>query len=671
TLAEIKTLNAIERLPALRGTAFDNDGLKVPTFQEVIDLVKQVEKDTGRKIGIYPETKHPSYFAAQGTLLDGTTKINVNLGQKLVDTLVSSNFTDPKRVFIQSFEVSNLKEINDKIMPAAKIDVPLVQLFGGAAGKPYDFTLSGNALTYGDLTKPAELVNIAKYAAGIGPDKRLIVPSSTVDADKNGIPDDLNGDGQQSEADRVLGTPTTLVTDAHKAGLQVHPYTFRSEGFFLASDYKGDPKKELEQYINLGVDAFFTDFPGTGDLVRDKFVGTPAVANLGGSRGFEGMAISPDKSTLYPLLEGTVFGDPAGSLRIYEFDVASGQYKGQLGFYKMEATGNAIGDFAVINKNEYLVIERDNGQGATALFKKIFKVDISKKDANGNVFKEEVVDLLNIQDPNDLNKDGNTKFTFPFVTIEDVVVLDNNTILVANDNNYPFSTGRSQSVSERESATSPDNNESIILELAKPLSSVTQVSGTAGNDNLIAKVTPGFDGFNDSVFTGAGNDTVDVPIAGAAAGDNRIDTGSGADTIFIANGDRVFGGAGDDIFEANDAKDYRISAGAGNDTLFLGANGRGLGGDGNDKFFVGAGGGNILSGGTGADQFWIYNGEAPTSANTIVDYQIGTDVLGITGGVKFTDLTRTGNNIALGGNTIATLTGVDTTTLTTANFAFI
>ncbi len=666
TLAEIKTLNAIERLPALRGTAYDNDGLKVPTFQEVIDLVKQVEKDTGRKIGIYPETKHPSYFASEGTKLDGT-KINVNLGQKLIDTLVSSNFTDPKRVFIQSFEVSNLKEINDKIMPAAKIDIPLVQLFGGAAGKPYDFTVSGDVRTYGDLTKPAELLNIAKYAAGIGPDKRLIVPAATVDLDKNGSPDDLNGDGQISDADRVLGTPTTLVTDAHKAGLQVHPYTFRSEGFFLASDYKGDPKKEFEQFINLGVDAFFTDFPGTGDLVRDKFVGTPAVANLGRSQGFEGLAISPDQKTLYPLLEGTVFGDPAGSLRIYEFDVASQQYKGQLGFYKMEAVGNAIGDFAVINKNEYLVIERDGGQGATALFKKIFKVDISKKDANGNVFKEEVVDLLNIQDPNDLNKDGNTKFTFPFVTIEDVLVLDNNTLLVANDNNYPFSTGRS--------ATAPDNNESIILELAKPLSTISQVSGTTGNDNLIAGVTPGFDGFNDLIFTGSGNDTVDVPIAGSASGDNRIDTGSGADTLFVGNGDRVFGQAGDDIFEASEAKDYRISGGAGNDTLFLGSNGSGLGGDGADKFFVGAGGGNILSGGAGADQFWIANAELPSGSNSIVDFQIGTDIIGIQGakslGISATTLKLTqigaDTSIDFGGKSLAVLTGIQASSLSPAN----
>jgi 5'/3'-nucleotidase SurE len=195
------------------------------------------------------------------------------------------------------------------------------------------------------------------------------------------------------------------------------------------------------------------------------------------------------------------------------------------------------------------------------------------------------------------------------------------------------------------------------------------VSGTTGADNLVAGVA-GFDGINDIVFAGAGNDSVDIPIAGANAGNNRIDLGSGNDIIYVGNLDRAFGSTGDDIFEAGDAKDYRISGGAGNDTLFLGSNGRALGGEGNDKFYVGTGGSNLLSGGAGADQFWIYNGEAPASANTIVDFQIGTDVLGISGGVKFTDLTRTGNNISIGGNTIATLTGVDTTTLTATNFAF-
>ncbi|MBD2435347.1 phytase [Nostoc sp. FACHB-110] len=459
TLAEIKTLHAIERLPNLRGSKFNNDGLKVPTLEEIIDLVKQVEAETGRKIGIYPETKHPTYFASEGKLIDGTS-INTNLGKLLVDTLVAKNFTDPKRIFIQSFEVGNLKELKQVLMPAVGINIPLVQLLGGENQKPYDFVVSGDSRTYGDLITPTGLAAIATYAAGIGPNKRLIIPAKTVDRNNDGQPDDLDGDGTITDADRVLGTPTTLIKDAHSVGLQVHAYTFRNESVFLASDYQGDPKKEYEQFINLGIDAYFTDFPGTGDLVRDKFVGIPAVPNLGGSKGFEGLAISPDKKTLYPLLEGSVTGDPAGSLRIYKFDVPSQQYQGLVGYYKLEDPSYAIGDFTVVNDHEYLVIERDNNQGDAAQFKKIFKVDFSKKDANGIVEKEEIADLLNIQDPNDLNKDGKTKFTFPFVTIEDVLVLDANTILVANDNNYPFSKGRTGDI---------DNNEMIVLHLDKPL----------------------------------------------------------------------------------------------------------------------------------------------------------------------------------------------------------
>jgi glycerophosphoryl diester phosphodiesterase len=287
------------------------------------------------------------------------------------------------------------------------------------------------------------------------------------------------------------------------------------------------------------------------------------------------------------------------------------------------------------------------------------------------VLKEEVVDLLNVQDPNDLNKDGSNKFTFPFVTIEDVLVLDNNTLLVANDNNFPFSTGRS--------ATAADNNESIILELAKPLTTVSQVSGTTGVDDLVAGVTPGLDGFNDRVFTGAGNDKVDVAIAGSSAGDNRIDTGSGNDTIFIADADRAFGSAGDDELDATDAKNYRASGGAGNDTFFLGTNGRALGGDGNDKFFANTGGGNLLSGGAGIDQFWIANGDIPAAANTILDFQIGTDVIRIQGiGANATNivLTQVGANtsIGFGGQTLAILNGIQANSLTPSNpgqFVFI
>ncbi|MBE9156205.1 esterase-like activity of phytase family protein [Nodosilinea sp. LEGE 06152] len=475
TLAEVKQLNAIERIPAIRGTAFNNDGLKVPTLAEVIDLVQQVEAETGRKIGIYPETKHPTFFEQQG----------FNTSEILVETLVAEGFTDPSRVYIQSFEVANLKALSDTLMPAAGIDIPLVQLFGGG-GQPYDFVVAGDARTYTDLSTPEGLAEIATYAEGIGPNKQRIVPLTTVDADGNGQPDDLNGDGAISDGDRVTGTPTNLIQDAHAAGLLVHLYTLRNESFFLPDSYGGNPINEYKQFIELGVDGFFTDFPGTGFTARSTFIEEPAVANLGGSRGFEGMAFSPDRATLYPMLEGTVVGDPAGSLRIYEFDVASRAYEGLVGLYQMESVANAIGDFTPINDSEFLVIERDNNQGEAAEFKKIFKVDLSQIDSEGFVAKTEVVNLLNINDPNDLNSDGSTSFDFPFVTIEDVLVLDANTLLVANDNNYPFSVGRGPDI---------DNNEIIKIQLDQPLNLDARlgVAGLSGGATELVDLT-GFDG---------------------------------------------------------------------------------------------------------------------------------------------------------------------------------
>jgi glycerophosphoryl diester phosphodiesterase len=191
---------------------------------------------------------------------------------------------------------------------------------------------------------------------------------------------------------------------------------------------------------------------------QNPYLTDPAQANLGGSRGFEGMAFSPDRKTFYPLLEGTVLGDPAGALRIYEF--RRGAFRRFVGFYPMEAPGNSIGDFTPVNETEFLVIERDQAQGAAAKLKKIFKVDLSKVSPEGYVEKTELVDLLDIEDPLDLNHDGQLTFDFPFVTIEDVLVLDERTILVANDNNYPFSLGRGPDI---------DNDEIIRLRLPRKL----------------------------------------------------------------------------------------------------------------------------------------------------------------------------------------------------------
>ncbi|MBD2258296.1 glycerophosphodiester phosphodiesterase family protein [Pseudanabaena sp. FACHB-2040] len=650
TLAEIKQLNAIERIPALRGTSFNNDGLKVPTLAEVIDLVQEVEAETGRKIGIYPETKHPTFFEQQG----------YNTSQILVETLVAEGFTDPSRVFIQSFEVSNLKALNDTFMPAADIDIPLVQLFGGS-GQPYDFVVNGDARTYTDLSTPAGLAEIAEYAAGIGPNKQRIVPLTTVDADGNGLPDDLNGDGAISDGDRITGEPTTLIQDAHAAGLLVHLYTLRNESFFLPNSYEGNPVNEYKQFIELGVDGFFTDFPGTGFTARSTFIEEPAVANLGGSRGFEGMAISPDKSTLYPLLEGTVAGDPAGALRIYEFDVASKQYEGVLGYYKMENPGHAIGDLAVVNQNEYLVIERDGGQAASAQFKKVFKLDFSQIDADGYVAKEELVDLLNIPDPNDLNGDGSTTYQMPFVTIENLLVIDENTILVANDNNYPFSVGRPPEI---------DNNEIVQIGLKQPLNLDPRVglaalsrSITQGTQN--AETLVGSDTVDDYLFASDGNDTVagglgnDV-IYGEAGNDVlRGDRNSRSPQTGEPGGDdTIYGGAGND----------RIGGKSGNDRLFGDEGNDQIWGDDGDDLIRGGLGNDRLTGGSDSDTFVLAAGEG---TDTITDFEGGIDRIGLANGLSFADLSLGGNFIAYGNENLATLIGVNTAALTAADFVSI
>jgi glycerophosphoryl diester phosphodiesterase len=243
TLAELKTLRAVERLPDVRpqNTAF-NGLFEIPTFQEVIDLAKQ------HRVGIYPETKHPSYFDS----------IGLSLEEPLLEAL-RRNGLDRRsaRVFIQSFEVSNLKELRGMTR------VRLIQLID-AAGAPADFVLAHDPRTYDDLVTPQGLAEIAGYADGIGPEKSRIVPGNRA-----------NGE---------LGEPTTLIRDAHRAGLLVHPFTFRPENNFLAAPFRlgdpsspeylrarGDQPAELALYYRLGVDGLFADNPDTAVAVRDTF----------------------------------------------------------------------------------------------------------------------------------------------------------------------------------------------------------------------------------------------------------------------------------------------------------------------------------------------------------------------------------------------------------------
>lgn len=194
-----------------------------------------------------------------------------------------------------------------------------------------------------------------------------------------------------------------------------------------------------------------------------------AAANLATSKGFEGMALSADESRLYMLLEGPLVDDPIQTrLLIQEFDLASKQYTGNYWFYPLSAPGQAIGEMTAIDDQRFLVIERDGEQGAKAQFKRIFLIDLRDKGADQVVTKRLVVDLLAITDSQGLTEPEEGAvglgpvFSFPFVTIESVWPLGDRTLLVINDNNYPFSNGRRPDLA-------PDDTEFILVTLDEAL----------------------------------------------------------------------------------------------------------------------------------------------------------------------------------------------------------
>ena len=266
TLAELKTLRAVQPLSD-RDQSF-NGKFQIPTFEEVLDLAKAEGTKAGRTVGVYPETKHPTFHA----------KLGLPLEDRLLAVLAKYGYTTKASpVIVQSFEVSNLKYLR------TKTQVRLVQLVDAndvnADGsmdltapydKPYDFAVAGDSRTFASLLTPAGLKEIKTYADGIGPWKPYLIPSKQVDANKDGKPDDLNGDGKIDERDRVMMPATSVVKDAHAAGLFVHAYTFRNEAKRLASDFKGDPKAEYKLFFNLGVDGVFSDFTDTAKAARDN-----------------------------------------------------------------------------------------------------------------------------------------------------------------------------------------------------------------------------------------------------------------------------------------------------------------------------------------------------------------------------------------------------------------
>ena len=245
TLAELKTLRAVERIPQNRPhNTLYNGRYQIASYQEVLDLTKRLGRELHRTLGTYPEVKHSTFFKSIGNPTE----------PKLVAILKRNGLDRPDApAIIQSFEVSNLIALHQQVR------TPLLQLTS-ASGAPADFVANGDKRTYADLVTPQGLREVAKYAKYLGPDKAQVIPR-----DKNDN----------------LGTPTALVADAHTAGLKVQPYTFRNENPFLPANLRssaepdayGDVFTEEAAFFKAGVDGFFADQPDTALESLHAFLG--------------------------------------------------------------------------------------------------------------------------------------------------------------------------------------------------------------------------------------------------------------------------------------------------------------------------------------------------------------------------------------------------------------
>jgi glycerophosphoryl diester phosphodiesterase len=242
TLAELKTLRAVERIPQDRpGSARYNGMFQVATFEEIIDFVAAEAAARGRLVGIVPELKHSTYFASVGLPLE----------DRFLSILAAHDYTRRNPVEIQSFEIANLKYLRGKL--GRRANLRLMQLVITGNVRPMDVAAAGGSLTFAQMCTPAGLREVAQYADVIAPPTRALIP--------------LKKDGS-------LDAPTSIVEDAHKAGLRIEPWTFRPENRFLAADFRdggGEHARneagsiaEIKRYIATGLDGFFTDDPALG-----------------------------------------------------------------------------------------------------------------------------------------------------------------------------------------------------------------------------------------------------------------------------------------------------------------------------------------------------------------------------------------------------------------------
>jgi glycerophosphoryl diester phosphodiesterase len=269
TLAEIKQLGGIST-DAERPQQY-NGLYKVVTLQEVIDLAKAQSAKLGRTIAVYPETKNPTYHRDLGLPLEDKLIA-------MIDAAGWNSKTAP--VYVQSFEPGSLKYMRSKGLNTRMIQLIDADDYNLKTGglsyaapydRPYDWFRTGDTRLFSAMVTPAGLAEIKTYADGIGPWKPYIVPmKGTLNAAGELV--DVNNDGKIDLRDATSQPPTTLIADAHKAGLFVHAYTFRNEQRRLAGDYKGDPKAEYLQFYRLGLDGLFSDFPDTAVAARADYL---------------------------------------------------------------------------------------------------------------------------------------------------------------------------------------------------------------------------------------------------------------------------------------------------------------------------------------------------------------------------------------------------------------
>jgi glycerophosphoryl diester phosphodiesterase len=267
TWAEIGQIRAVQAFGE-RDQGF-NGRFRIPRLDEIIELAKRKSADEGRVIGIYPETKHPTYHQRLGLPLE----------DRLLAVLQRHGWNHRSApVFIQSFEQANLKYLR------TKTSVRLVQLvdaddvapdgtitYAPPFDRPFDWAVAGRAGTFGDLLTPQGLAEVRTYADGIGPWKPYLISSACVTV-VTGACADINGDGKVNDADRKLLAPSAVVANAHAQGLLVHPYTFRNEQRRLASNYAGNPVNEYLAFYEIGVDGLFSDFADSAVVARSLWV---------------------------------------------------------------------------------------------------------------------------------------------------------------------------------------------------------------------------------------------------------------------------------------------------------------------------------------------------------------------------------------------------------------